>query len=120
MIIYCATCCVTEKKYVGRTKQGLTKRWRSHQSCAKNGSNCFFHQAIRDYGANSFSIEVLKELSPSEDCVEWEAKFIHQFDTLHPCGYNAVCGAEISEATAAYMRSQMRRTAEEINAYRPA
>ena len=64
--IYCYTNLVNNKKYVGQT-DNLDRRIREHKSCSFNlksvNYNDKIHQAIRKYGLENFSIEVLEILS---------------------------------------------------------
>ena|ERR1700733_163764 len=69
--IYIITNLLSGKRYVGQTMQTLEKRWKEHLRDARNGRTCPLHAAIRKYGPESFSIEVLvfcgeSELNPLE------------------------------------------------------
>jgi group I intron endonuclease len=92
-IIYCATS-PCGKKYIGRTIQSIEKRKYSHNSSVRKGSNLFFHNAIRKYGIENFSWDILVKES-HEDPVELiktlnkkEIEFINKENTFWPAGYN--------------------------------
>lgn len=77
--IYCYTNQINQHKYVGQTNN-LNRRIREHKSCAYNPQsssyNTLFHQKIREYGINNFSIEVLEKLyNVSQDYVNERETF---------------------------------------------
>lgn len=77
--IYCFTNQINQHKYVGQTNN-LNRRIREHKSCAYNPSsssyNTLFHQKIREYGIDNFSIEVLEKLyNVSQDYVNERETF---------------------------------------------
>ena len=61
-IIYRITNKANGKCYVGQTTQGIKTRW--YQHCWESGrpaNNVYFHKAIRKYGKESFTVELLEE-----------------------------------------------------------
>jgi group I intron endonuclease len=60
MIIYKATNLINNKIYIGKTIRTLDDRRKAHIIESHN-SKVYFHDAIRKYGENSFSWEVLTE-----------------------------------------------------------
>jgi group I intron endonuclease len=60
-IIYQTTNTANKEIYVGFTTRNPVKRWREHLSSVRKGSRTYFHSAIRKYGAENFSTEVLEE-----------------------------------------------------------
>ncbi len=58
--VYFATNNVNGKRYVGITKDPK-KRWRDHLWSARAGSKYPFHCALRKYGAEQFSFEVVEQ-----------------------------------------------------------
>lgn len=77
--IYCYTNKINQHKYVGQTNN-LNRRIREHKSCAYNSKassyNALFHQKIREYGIDNFSIEVLEKLyNVSQEQVNEREKF---------------------------------------------
>jgi translation elongation factor EF-G len=91
MIVYCITNTVNGKKYIGMTGRTLEERWKSHCSCAKNGSKFRFHSAIRKYGEESFKKEVLFSNLNIELCRTIEEETIKEYNTMFN-GYNAKPG----------------------------
>jgi group I intron endonuclease len=85
-IIYKITHTQSGKAYIGLTINGLEYRWEGHQQSAKTGSNFEFHIAIRKYGADAFTIEILA-LTTIEDMRSEETRYIAKYDTFHN-GYN--------------------------------
>lgn len=80
------------KRYVGKTKQDVNKRFRQHIEAAylKNRvtyNNCL-SRGIRKYGADSFHIGILADNVPDEDLDLIEAHYIDMYNTLAPNGYN--------------------------------
>jgi len=61
MIIYQITNKITNDVYVGKTSQNFKKRINAHKSIAKRGKGSFLHKAIRKYGIENFSFQVLEE-----------------------------------------------------------
>lgn len=87
--IYLITNLVNSNLYVGKTKNTLKARFAGHVYDAKHGSMTNLAKAIRKYGAESFSIELLKECHQDE-LNELEKFFI---DKLQP-SYNMTPGGE--------------------------
>lgn len=75
----------------------LKKRIKEHfwkSTCQKDISyNSILHQAIRKYGAENFSWEVIEECEISE-IDEKEIFYIKNFNTLSPNGYNILQGGQ--------------------------
>lgn len=85
--IYCVTCLVNGKQYIGQTILSVQARWSRHIRNAKKNSDCKFHRAIRKHGADKFTVEELlavsaptkKELKAQLDSLEIE--YISRFNT---------------------------------------
>ena len=91
-IIYRAKNTINGKSYIGQTKN-FSKRKNDHISCAKRGHKGVFYNAIRKYGEEVFTWEILG----SVDCIDLanklEIRFIEEFNTLsHDLGYNIQIG----------------------------
>jgi group I intron endonuclease len=88
------------KMYIGQTSVSIEKRFKEHisHSLTKNGKYKF-HQALRKYGAENFTIEEVmwveaftkQELKQKLDYLE--KYFIQRFDTKRN-GYNSTDGGE--------------------------
>ncbi len=89
--IYCHTCNVNGKKYVGVTKYTMAHRWKIHLNSVKAGSDYTFHRAIRKYGAENFTSELLDVLTTEEGALRAEQLWIKELDTRNT-GYNSTDG----------------------------
>ena len=102
--VYMATSTTTGKSYIGQAqcytkcqekfkKWGSIKRWQTHISEAKSKKdhNQFLNSAIRDYGRDDFTVQVLIkcELPVLNDI---EIAYIKSKNTLAPNGYNIMLG----------------------------
>lgn len=92
-IIYKATHISTGMCYIGLTTTTLEQRVHSHLSDVKRGSNTKFHNAIREFGEQSFIWETLHQNVPKE--------FIQQLEEIEICihnskdfGFNSTNGGE--------------------------
>jgi group I intron endonuclease len=82
-MIYKITNTVNLKAYVGYSSD-VSKRWEDHKK--GYGSKLVF-DAIQKYGLDNFTFEVL-----AEDTVDNEDKYIQEYNTMTPNGYNLVEG----------------------------
>ena len=76
-IIYRLTNTVNQKTYIGLTTQTLERRWRAHVNSATRGSSCHLHNAIRKYGPDAFTHDVLEETTTdlmNEREIHWIAE----------------------------------------------
>ena len=98
MLVYLVTNTINGKRYIGQTIRSLDARWWQH--CNKNYTGChYLHRAIKKYGKENFSTEVLCE-PPSEQVMnEMEEYFIERYKTLAPGGYNLTTGGQSPRPT---------------------
>ncbi len=98
------------KSYVGQAIN-IRKRWQTH----KNTINCSTHKlykmplynAFRKYGWNNIVKEVLCECS--KDLLdEMEIKYIKEYNTVHPSGYNLTSGGNFGKNMSSYTIEKMR------------
>lgn len=90
------------KYYIGKTTGPENIRWNSHVSEALNpnsSNNCLLlNNAIRKYGRDSFTVEILEDNIPSEQLADKEAYYIEKYHAyyLDPpyMGYNMTKGGE--------------------------
>ena len=91
--VYLVTNKINNKKYTGQhCKSDPTDRWDTHMSEAKTRSNTPFHKALRKYGRDGFTWEVLC-VCPLDKLTQMEAYYAEVFETYvwdNPGGYNAV------------------------------
>lgn len=101
MTVYCATCRITGKKYIGITSQTLKRRIEAHNSSAirVQHKNIIFHKAIRKYGKDAFEWEVLETCKTTEELRAREVALISEMKTMSPNGYNMTIGGEISDVS---------------------
>lgn len=88
-IIYKITNNVNGKSYIGQTRQGIQFRWCQHTN---SKDNSYFHKAIRKYGKDNFTIDILEEC-PVEILNEREIFYIAKYDTFKN-GYNLTIGGD--------------------------
>lgn len=85
--IYKYTSKSTGKSYVGKTSKTLNQRAGNNGNCYK--ACTYFYGAIREYGWDDFTCEVVDATeSPVEAC-KLEIENIIKFNTVYPSGYNS-------------------------------
>lgn len=84
--IYKITNKVNNKSYIGYTTNPQA-RWEGHRH--NQGSKLVF-QAIKKYGIDNFEFKVI-----AEDTVDNEQKYIEQYNTIAPNGYNITEGGNV-------------------------
>lgn len=84
MIVYKITNLLSGKIYVGQTVRTLEKRIDQH----KRRTESAISQAIKKYGWENFSAEVLEECETQEQLDEREIFWIAKLDCISPKGYN--------------------------------
>ncbi len=100
MIVYRITNLVNGKVYIGQTtKPKLLVRWRQHVWFSKSNKSrawkCMLQDAIRKYGADSFSIEPLYHAQSRKELNAMETFFIVLHQSHKPeNGYNMTMGGE--------------------------
>lgn len=96
MWVYRITNHISGRQYIGRTAQGLKARWRKHVWEATKGRhiNIALHNAIRKYGENSFSIEVLARFISETDLLDAERLFIYVHQNNNARLYNMTQGGD--------------------------
>jgi group I intron endonuclease len=95
--IYIITNNITNKVYIGRTHATIYKRWLVHKTHAKNYlkyprcGRTYFHNAIRKYGWQNFSVKQC-DVALSFDHMVWlEMFYIKYFNSNNPkYGYNII------------------------------
>ncbi len=83
-------------KYVGFTTQTLDRRWQNHISDANTKSPCVLHQAIRKYGKEAFTIELIAEYLDKDFALNvCEEFWIRHLNThVDADGYNMTYGGD--------------------------
>lgn len=98
--IYKVTNNINNKVYIGQSNQ-IEARWKKHchRSLYDNGTdyNCVFYRAIRKYGLENFTFEVIEECK-EEELDEKEKYWIKQYNSFlgfENCnGYNMTLGGQ--------------------------
>ena len=89
-IIYLLTNTRTNMQYVGQTVQSLNARWNKHTADAYVGATTQIANAIRLYGAQAFTRQVLRTGVRESDLNTIERDYINHYGILHPFGYNEI------------------------------
>ena len=92
-VIYMHTNTITGKSYIGKTTQGMKRRWQTHLSESKRCEyHNKFHNSVRKYGTDCWDHEVLYVSFEKDDqhLYEIEERLILDWDTFYN-GYNS-CG----------------------------
>ena len=95
MFIYKATSATTGKVYIGQTVQTLQERISQHNSHAFGHQyNYHFHNAIRKYGAEDFTYEIIEDgIKSAETLNEREKYWISYYNSYYD-GYNSTMGGD--------------------------
>jgi group I intron endonuclease len=95
--IYCHTHIDSKRRYIGLTSRTWQRRWSDHINAAKSskGGRWHFPNAIRKFGSQAFSHEVLEICETLEEANLAEAKWIDHFNSRDPqLGFNLAKGGE--------------------------
>ena len=93
--IYCYTNLINQKKYIGQSVDP-NQRYNAHKSAVYNEKsqeyNTPLHAAMRKYGFENFSYEILQETNDVDLLNEMEIFYISYYNTQTPNGYNILAG----------------------------
>lgn len=94
--VYLITNLVNNKKYVGISND-IRQRWNAHKQAALNETytehNTPLHRAIRKYGIDNFSLEILEEVKDSSQLNDREIYWIQYYNSYNE-GYNLTVGGK--------------------------
>ncbi len=93
MIVYKATNKINGKVYIGQTRHSLETRKTRHIQKARKGVNTHFYNAIRKYGEDAFTWDIICSTNSKQTLNELETYYINQYDSIHN-GYNMVDGGD--------------------------
>lgn len=93
-MVYVATNKHNGKKYVGYTTVTVDARRNDHLKLVVAGSQTAFHRALRKYGGDAFTWEIVFTSLLIEELQDEEIFFIKQLNTKSPHGYNLTDGGE--------------------------
>lgn len=92
--IYKITNILNGKLYIGQTIQDVKERFYQHcaTECSSEVLNMAIHKAIKKYGKNNFTLEVIEEIDSTElnDRERYWIKFYDSFNN----GYNSTIGGQ--------------------------
>lgn len=95
--IYLITNLINNKKYIGQTQINVLDRWKQHCNRAKVSSVNGIDGAIRKYGVENFSYQIIREC-PVEELDKWEIYYIKKYNTFQGDssnkGYNLTKGGQ--------------------------
>lgn len=83
--IYKLTNLITGKCYVGQTTLSITERFSYH---SRDSIKRHISASIRKYGKENFLVEEVCQAQTLEELNQLEIKYINQFNTMYPNGYN--------------------------------
>lgn len=92
--IYRITNNVNNKSYIGITHKP-ERRWQQHKTSSRSGSKQHIHAAMRKYGIESFSFEVIATCDDFEVAMtQEEPRYIEMYEA-YTKGYNMVPGGQL-------------------------
>lgn len=97
--VYCITCSVTGKKYIGITSGSVASRFGEHVKEASRNSSRPLARAIAEFGVQTFTVKVLRSDVPIDSLGQLERQYIASFNTLYPSGLNANRGGQVSHTS---------------------
>ena len=104
-IIYLIKNKINNKCYIGQTIRTLEKRWKEHSNSNSNGS--VINNAILKYLPENFDVSVLIE-TDNDKLDDLEVKFIKEYNSLYPNGYNIQTGGNLNKKHCNESREKMR------------
>ena len=88
-VIYVITNLLNGMQYVGQTTRSVEQRFKEHLK-----ADSYIGCALRDFGAENFSVEIVAECASKKELNEKEIFFIEKFDCMAPNGYNLTAGGQ--------------------------
>lgn len=130
MIIYKLTNQINNKSYIGLTTNTLSQRLAQHAYEAKHGTDRPLYRAIRKYGIEAFSAEIIDTATNLDELKEKEQYWIEYYNTYgaNGQGYNATKGGDVrTHPSVPYLQIDLKSgeiinefsSAEECNSFCP-
>jgi group I intron endonuclease len=92
--VYKISCAKNGKVYVGYTGKTVEERFNAHLLNARWRKQTALYDAIRAYGNDVFSVELLVECETHEQACAEEVRFIAELSCMLPNGYNMTRGGD--------------------------
>ncbi len=90
--IYKSTNTINGKVYIGQTSDFKSRKWQHERGYEKE--DCIFHRALQKYGAENFIWEIIDVVEGKENANRAEKKYIEEYHSFKPNGYNMTKGGE--------------------------
>jgi group I intron endonuclease len=88
--VYCHINKVNGRRYIGKTVQKLSRRFRKDDGTYNSYKSCkVFYAALQKYGWEGFETVILK-IASLDEIIKWEEYYIKQYNTIAPNGYNTI------------------------------
>jgi hypothetical protein len=84
-----------DQVYIGLTTFTLGERFNMHKSSARKDTGSLFHQTMKRYGIETFSICLIEDHVPISEVAEREIYNIKLLNTLSPHGLNSIAGGQL-------------------------
>lgn len=94
MYIYKITNKINGKTYIGKTTQSIKVRFNEHMWDVRNRCNSYFHNALKKYGKDNFSLECLFECTSEQELTQKEIEVIKSYKDQGVHLYNMTPGGE--------------------------
>jgi group I intron endonuclease len=104
MIIYKITNLMNGKIYIGQTINSLKRRWNAHCRGNRPGLN----RAIRKYGKDNFTIEIMYKCRNIDELNKKESELIVLYNSTFPNGYNLTSKCS-NKGTSEQTKEKLRR-----------
>lgn len=112
--VYKITNKLNGKIYIGITKRGFEKRIKEHiQEATQKLSNYTIHKAIRKYGKEGFTYEVIEQVDTEESAKEREIFWIQHYNSWRE-GYNDTPGGDLNTQLKGENSSRHKITMEQL------
>lgn len=95
------------KKYIGQTVRSVHERWKQHGS-EGHTTGTYLKNAFKKYGKHNMKFEVILECDNSE-LDQNESKYIKDFNTLAPHGYNLSTGGNVQKQLSSIAKENIRQ-----------
>ena len=95
MVIYKIYNTVNDKVYIGQTVNEAKRRFAAHVSNVKhNRYKTVLYNAMKKYGIDCFQYEVINKAENIKQLNELEVKYIAEYNSIYPNGYNLKIGGD--------------------------